>query len=238
MSFRIAKKLLPIAASAAAFVGLAHAGAIYKYQNTSPTSVNTAGTIERLAFIYDEADQQLTFGSTFSANNGALPDAGWFVLSPGDNPRGNATELAIFYLDFVGRDVYTYAYDGVNGFNSYQNQDAHINTFNDVLSVNNDPERGLIVSFNSLDISSVNNFMGGEWTGAAFGDDIGVWAHFTAVDEFSVSGDQIALFDAGVQSFFDTTSAQPTRVPEPAGLAMLGLVGIGGAVAMRRRKAK
>ena len=234
------RKIAPLASGVALALGAmssAHAGAIYSYHNPAPTSVNTAGVIDSLSFVYD-TDERLSFGSSISANNGLLPDAGWFVLSPGPQPRGNATELAIFYMDFTSRDVYAYAYNGINGFTSYENSAAHIATYTDVLSFSDQSAGGFNISFNGLDISAVQNFMGGDWTGAAFGDQIGVWSHFTVLDNFSAAGGIITDFDAGLQSFFDTIDPGTTQVPEPAGLAFFGLLGIVGSIALRRRKAK
>ena len=229
------KKLIASVAGLAVLVaGAAEARAIYTYEMDPATPrVGNAGTITALSAQYDSLDQ-LGFSATL-ALTAAKPvaDGGWFVFSPGGLPTSSDGELAIFYMDFAGGDLYAYRYNGLSDSASWKDPSRYIATYEDVLSVS---EEGgyLTVSFADLDVSGVQSAVGGEWTGASFAEAFGGWIHFTALDEFAAENGVITAFDTSWQSYLDVAD-RPTAVPEPAGLAALGLMGVLGAAAWRRR---
>ena len=222
-------------AIAALGFGSAQARTIYTY-DMDPNAPRSggAGTIQSLSAQFDTLDH-LSFSATLGIRSGQpAANGGWFVLSPGTMPRRSENELAIFYMDFAGGDLYAYRYNGLNNSASWRDTDRYITTYEDVLSVERTGD-SVSVTLDDLAIGDVQNAVGGDWTGAAFGEAFGGWIHFTALDEFSVENGLITAFDAGRQSWLDIAN-RPTTVPEPAGLAALGLFGVLGAAAWRRRR--
>ena len=229
---RIVPSILALAA-----LGLtaAEARTVYTYE-MDPTEPRHGG-VGRIEALSAQFDTSNTLG--FSATLGIRADrpaanGGWFVLSPGTMPRHSDAELAIFYMDFDGGDLYAYRYNGLNNSASWRDADRYITTYEDVLDVQRTDD-SVSVTLADLAIDDVQNALGGDWTGAAFGEAFGGWIHFTALDDFSVSNGVITAFDTGWQSWLDIAD-RPTSVPEPAGLAALGLFGVLGAAAWRRRR--
>ena len=139
-------------------------------------------------------------------------------------------------MDFAGGDVYAYSYNGVNGDDSWANGGVHIQTFENALSVNN-TVGGVTIGVDNIDVSSIQAFSANpDWTGASFADMIGIWAHFTVLNGFSAENGMITMWDSGWQSYYDTIEGQITQVPEPAGLALFGLLAIAGVLIIRRRR--
>ncbi|MEM8784723.1 MAG: PEP-CTERM sorting domain-containing protein, partial [Pseudomonadota bacterium] len=94
------------------------------------------------------------------------------------------------------------------------------------------------ISFDALDMSAVQSFYTDpDWTGVAFGEDIGIWFHpsFTAG---SIIGDAggIEAYEIVSQSWYDTAN-RTTDVPEPAPLALIAFASAG-LIALRRRQRK
>ena len=192
------------------------------------------GTIQSLSAQFDTLNQ-LSFSATLDIRaDRPAANGGWFVLSPGTLPTRSESELAIFYMDFAGGDLYAYRYNGLNNSASWSDADRYITTYEDVLSVEQ-TEDSVSVSLSDLFVGEVQGALGGDWTGASFAESFGGWIHFTALDDFSVENGVITAFDTGWQSFLDVDN-RPTAVPEPAGLAALGLFGVLGAAAWRRRR--
>ena len=208
---------------------------IYTYEMDPATPrFDGAGTISALSAQFDTLNN-LSFSATLDLRHDRpAANGGWFVLSPGGLPTRSESELAIFYMDFTGGDLYAYRYNGMNDSASWQDAGRYITTYEDVLSVEQTGE-SLSVSLSDLFVGEVQGALGGDWTGAAFGEMFGGWIHFTALDDFSVENGVITAFDTGWQSFLDVDN-RPTAVPEPAGLAALGLFGVLGAAAWRRRR--
>jgi MYXO-CTERM domain-containing protein len=232
-------QLAGIAAASLFAMGSAFAGPIYTYSVSNPGQQSAAGTIDYLAVIYDEEREHLDFTLELTRST-TLADAGWFVLSPGPDPKNSATELAIFYLDFAGGDIYTYRYNGIpgqrsTGSASYLDHSAFIGSYQDVLSVDTTAD-GLAVSFNDLDISSIApGTFGPDWTGATFGEMFGGWFHFAALDAFAITDGKITTFSPSLQTWLDVADQQ-TEVPEPVGLGLAALAGVGALVLYRQRR--
>lgn len=224
--------LTTILGGAALLASAAQAGTIYSYDGPARIQNTSAGTISDIQFQYD-TDEEFSFSATLDNNSS---NGGWFVVSGGSNPKGTDTELAIFYLDYAGGDVYAYRYNGANSAASFSDPDRFITSYEDVLSVETSGS-STTVSFNELDVSSFGaGTFGADWTGAAFGEQIGIWAHFTALDSFAVVDGKISEFVVGTQSWYDS-NYESVDVPEPVGLAALGMLGVVGFAAYRRRKA-
>lgn len=223
----------------AALFGAAQAGTVYSYKVGDTRQANGVGQIEYLSVAYDIDENKLSLYSRLGPTT-TLANGGWFVLSPGSMPRTTDGELAIFYLDFAGGDVYAYRYNGAQGTdgfgsNSFTDSSRYIATFNDVLNVWGD-QNGLNIGFDALDVSSLApGTFGTDWTGASFTDEFGAWVHFTALDAFATEDGQISEFSPTVQSWYDV-EGRDTAVPEPFGLALIGLGGVAGAVVVRLRK--
>ncbi len=236
------KKTLGIVLGCAGLsLAAAEARTVYTFEGPSHIQYNAAGNITSLFYQYD-TDENLSFAATIEQKpwSVGVAEGGWFVLSPGDNPKAIDNELAIFYMDFAGGDLYTYRYDGnlgINGQASYEDPDLFVNSYQDVLDVTD--EAGVLnVGFNNLDISDIApGTFGPDWTGASFGEQIGIWLHFAAIDSFAVVDGKITEFFTGVQSWYDVKYQDTTvSVSEPAGLAALGLLGVLGAGAVRQRR--
>ena len=228
--------LIAAACAPALLLGAAEARTIYTYDLAPGTpSGSNAGAITSLTAQYDTLDQ-LAFSATIALRDDRpTVNGGWFVLSPGGMPTATSEELAIFYMDFDGGDLYAYQYNGASSEESWTDPSRYITTYDDVLSVENDGDM-LTVGFRDLFVGAVQTAIGnGMWTGASFGEMFGGWIHFTALDEFASENGVITAFDTGWQSFLDVDH-RATQVPEPAGLALLGMMGALGAAAYRRRK--
>ena len=231
------KTTIAVLAATAALAGAAEARTIYTYEMDPATPRwDGAGEITALAAQYDTLDQ-LGFSATIALREDRpAVNGGWFVLSPGFMPQATTEELAIFYMDFDGGDLYAYQYNGASSEDSWMDPSRYITTYDDVLSVENDGH-AITVGFHDLFVGAVQTAIcNGIWTGASFGEMFGGWIHFTALDEFAAENGVITAFDTGWQSFLDVDH-RATQVPEPAGLALLGLFGAMGAAAYRRRKA-
>ena len=229
--------IIAACAAPALLLGAAEARTIYTYDMSPDTPrVGNAGTITSLSAQYDTLDQ-LGFSATIALRDDRpTVNGGWFVLSPGGMPQATSEELAIFYMDFEGGDLYAYQYNGASSEESWMDPSRYITTYDDVLSVENTGSE-LTVGFGDLFVGAVQTAIcNGIWTGASFAEMFGGWIHFTALDEFATDNGVITAFDTGWQSFLDVDH-RPTQVPEPAGLALLGMFGALGAAAYRRRKA-
>ena len=231
------KKLFAaVAAVGALSMGAAKADTVYNYTMVAgtPTGAN-AGQISALSASYSNAGE-LGFSATIDLRDDRpAVNGGWFVFSPGGMPMNN-DEVAIFYMDFDGGDLFAYKYDTHLAETSWTDTSNYITTYDDVLSVEND---GTAVSFSFADlfVGAVQTAtFAATWTGAAFGETFGGWIHFSALDEFATDNGVITAFDTGWQSYLDVEN-RPTDVPEPAGLALLGLAGVFGARALKARRA-
>ncbi|MEM9420919.1 MAG: PEP-CTERM sorting domain-containing protein [Pseudomonadota bacterium] len=223
-------------------VGLLVAGAeartVYTYEGPSHIQNNRVGNLTSLFYQYD-TDENLSFSATLEQRRWSrVADGGWFVISPGNNPKARNDELAIMYMDFTGGDVYAYRYFGgsaVQGPASYKDPNLFIASYEDVLNVTDDGSV-LTVGFDNLDVSALApGTFSADWTGVSFGEKIGIWAHFAEMDSFAAVNGRITEFYTGVQSWYDVVNKHAT-VPEPAGLAALGLLGVLGAGVYRRRR--
>lgn len=189
--------------------------------------------VEYVYGSYNERKEQLTWSATFSSENDMLPDGGWLVVSPGPNPKGHDEELAIFYLDGITNKLTAYAYDGRSP-KSWQTEDL-LDSWDNAVKVEEDGNKRTL-SFN-VNVAQVNAYSDDpEWTGAAFGEKIGIWFHpahglQTEYDEY----DALEQFSFEKQGWIDRHNKDTKSVPEPSSLAAFGIGALGLLASKKRR---
>lgn len=230
----------------------------FSWSSSSIPQNSVAGEIKQLSTSYNDVTHRFTYQGTFDHAPGAPTRhtmGYWVAVSPGPNPKGHAGELALFYMDVSeGTPVLTaYAYNGVNGGSSYFDgspaggtqapdkiasslaSSSWINAL--TFTVNGDGTR--TIGFD-IDASGINSHVPlnpgpggpGEWTGAAFGETIGIWMHPLAGLDTSYGADGfLTSLSASHEGWFDASDME--TVPEPA--TALALVGFA-ALARRRRR--
>lgn len=207
------------------------AATTYTYNCVACGGNSDAGELLRLQTSYDDASEVLTWSSTFGASpsTGFLPSTAWLVLTDGPNPKGHQDQFSILYLDGTRGTAMAYAYDGVNGPNSYQNAAGFLQAFYFSVSLVDNLDGTRTLGF-SLDASGLN--AAGYRTG--FGSEIGAWFHPAAGGYGFAYAEEGGLeaYDFDYQGWFDvgdrTTTPLPPNVPEPSlGLLIaLGLAGL------------
>ncbi len=148
--------------------------AIYSY-NAQGAAGNAGGALSAayggLQLTYSPALNNLRITSSFT---NSVPDAYWLAVSPGANPNGNSTELAIIYVDMRANRYAAYNYNGVNGNNSYVG--GTLLSSGSTGAARNGNSYSFNLNVNQINNGSFNSNAG--WTGAEFGNEIGVWYHF------------------------------------------------------------
>jgi hypothetical protein len=215
------------------------------------------GAINTIFTEFNTTTNQLKYEVEF---NTTATNAYWLAMSPGANPKGYAGELALFYMDAsTSTPVLTaYGYNGNNGDNSYvdgsqiggtQAPDLILSSKNSTSWINNlqvtDAGGKRTMKFD-INATAVNNHVplypgpGGiaEWTGAEFGNKIGIWFHQVqgAQTTYHTSGPLtggVKTFSYSKQGYLDGSNLQ--TVPEPATMTALAL---GLAAIARKRKSK
>lgn len=224
---------------------------------------NGAGEILAVDASFDTGTNRLqwyaTFGEVIRQRAGKTTDAFTLAISPGANPKGHAGELALLYFDASGPDAVltAYAYNGHNSISSYrdgspesgeQTPDRIASSLLDQAWINDlsvtdhgDGTRTLGFDIDAGVLNAHNPLYPGpegpsEWTGAAFGEAVGVWFHpFSGFMSHYTDG---FLSSAGAcrQGWLDGSNFGTTSVPIPAalplGVAGFALVG----VARKRRR--
>lgn len=160
---------------------------------------------QNLNLTYNPALNNLRITTSFTSNK---VDGYWLAISPGANPKGNSTELAILYMDLKENRYAVYNYNGVNGSNSFSTAGAvFIQGGSAGLTQN-----GNSYSFN-LNVANINNGalnQNAGWTGMEFGSKVGVWYHFFDGDvNFNANG-RVTALNAYSQGWSDIANASST----------------------------
>lgn len=213
---------------------------------------NAAGTFDSINSTFNAATNRLTWSSTFTGST--VPEGFWLAISGGPNPKGIAGELALFYFDATksgGPRLTAYGYNGVNGNTSYfdgngavsgnQAPDKIISSVTNSSWINSltySRANGKTTMSFDINATAINNrtspySTNGSWSGAKYGDKIGIWFHTARglTTEYGTDG-FLKNFSACTQGWFDGQNFNTQAVPEPASMAALGL----GAIAVIRRK--
>jgi hypothetical protein len=256
------RNLLILATALLTTAGMAQTEYNFNWQrgiDANPEGLNDgAGRFEMARGSFNRTTNTFSFYGTFSANQGVTPDGFWLVVSPGPNPKGHSSELAIFYLDASAgkKDVYVYGYNGVNGKNSFVDGNSAAGTqAPDKIYSSRETPNALLNFTNtynattktktlgfSMDATVVQNHVPkygtpqqkADWTGAAFGEQIGIWWHPVANLSTATSGKYLSKFEYCEEGWFDGQAMPTNPVPEPATLFALG-AGLA-AFARRRRR--
>lgn len=226
-------------AAAAAVVAIAPAQASTFIFEKSNAGGNTAvGQHSYIKTTYDDVSEVLTWSSTFTrnSNNGKLADGAWLVLSDGDNPKGDADEYAIFYLDGLTDKVSIYNYNGKNKNDSYI-AETYLGSTALTVTNNGTNERTFEFSIDATAINSDPRFNPATWKGVGFAEQVGIWFH--GVNDPTITYDANGLsefsYTAGNSGWYDTSFKDTTRVPEPGSIAALGLFAATAVTGLRKR---
>ncbi len=238
---------------------LAARATTFEFDATNPPQSSGAGIIDSITSTYDSTNHELTWTATLTSNGTSIPDSFWLVLSNGPNPKGISDQLPIIYFDGshsfdasgnatgVAPTLSAYAYNGVNGNNSYSTPGVDLlsslgtnwNASNSLLATGNDLTRTLSFSINTslLDNGSAVGtifaadsvpFNSANWEGAGYGSQVGIWFHpdQTGTDPtYGVNG-FLTSFPVASQSSYDTSYQTTTVVPEPSSALLLTLAGM------------
>lgn len=195
----------------------------------------------------------------------------WIALSPGPNPKGHAGELTVLFLDAkalaanssITPTLTAYGYNGANGITSYLDGNAAVagnQTPDRIWSSLNPDTTGTVMQLSASDTGTTRRFIveldasviqnhsplypnsaGNDWTGLAFGPQMGAWFHPTTglnstygTDPSNPNFNFLTSFSYTGQASFDTTNLATQWVPAPGAVAVLGLAGIGGRGRRRR----
>jgi hypothetical protein len=254
--------VLVSAAAVAMLAGAAHAE-IYTWNHTitgADGTNNAAGVFESIQAEFDTVTNRFVWNATFSNQ---VTRGYTLAVSPGPNPKGNAAELALLYFDATNANapkVTAYAYNGQNAMNSWQDGNPFVagNQAGDLIHDANDTswiEEAAVVDAGgkrtfrlTIDASTIQNHSPlytqnsavGDWTGLAFGPQLGLWMHtFTGLQSNYLNDGRLCGWGWNQHGWFDGSGYQNVvLVPLPAP-AMMGLAGLGvvGFVARRRAKA-
>lgn len=229
-------------AIAGAVISTPASATLFEFDIDNPSGSSAQGDITNFFTSYDDDAQALSV--SFSVDN-LLGDFAWLAVSPGPNPKGEEGELALLYFDLTGGDIYAYGYSGQNNGNSWQNPGDFITSFSNVISTS---VVGSVTTFSltNLAVSAIQahtptpDDTPGDWTGVAFGEQLGIWFHIAdAIGLTTANGKITNLHFGSGQSWYDTRdrTTTVTDVAEPSVLALLGLGAFAAGAARRRKRA-
>ncbi|MFM9956530.1 MAG: hypothetical protein ACKVZJ_00500 [Phycisphaerales bacterium] len=212
---------------------------------------DTGGAIGGISTTFDTLTNRFTWEVTFTNQ---VTDGFTLVLSPGANPKGHAGELAIIYFDNKDMNaprISAYNYNGLNTLTSYkdgapidgnQTPDRITNSllegpaFESITAQDVGTTR--VLSF-AMDATSLNVhnplYPSGQndWTGVAYGEALGIWFHPIKNLNRSYNDSGYLTNWSGNHGWMDGFGIATREVPTPGSVALLGL---GGVVALRRKR--
>ncbi|MEQ1823329.1 MAG: PEP-CTERM sorting domain-containing protein [Fimbriimonadaceae bacterium] len=217
---------------------------------------NGGGTINAITASFNTVTNRLTWRANFGNVPGtsAKTDGFHLVLSPGANPKGHAGELAILYFDATGGSpkLTAYNYNGFNGNSSYYDGSPQsgnqtpdrikssvasldwVNSLTVTNEANGTRTLGFDIDATALNIHNPLYPGNSPWTGAAFGDKLGVWFHtYSGLNTTYSNNGYLSSLSRQCEGWLDLNDQTTQSVPEPASMAALGL---GIAAVLRRRK--
>lgn len=196
-----------------------------------PIQKNDAGEIKRIFTRYNHDSKKLTWKHTIKINN--PKKHGFFlVLSPGEHPKHNNKDYAIFYGDSRTNKVTTYVFNKEKKWNSYESKSL-IQT--DLLSIKR--HGSYITASMTIDTNKINDELG--WDSFAFKDRVGIWFKpvYNPKIKYGANGG-ICNFTSSVMGSYDITNGianycnpgTTAPVPEPSTCALLciGLIALVG----------
>ena len=233
----------------------------FLFEVTNPPGSAAGGAIDTINSSFRPSDNRFEWTVRFSDQ---ISDGYTLVLSPGDMPQGTAGEFAAIYFDATDTNnpvVSIYGYNGLNNPSSFrdgseapgnQTPDRILSTLVDPsfivdLSVADDGLGGRTMTL-IMDATVVNTHSpaypgppGTDWTGLAYGEEIGVWFHpFSSLTtEYHPEGGQFPAATnylsrwIGVSGFYDAAGLTTTLVPAPGTAALIAMSGL---IATRRRR--
>ena len=196
----------------------------------NPPGSDGGGDIEHVAAEYDTTGGEMTFSMVITDDS----DGFTLAINDGDNPKGHAGEMGLFYFDGTGEQpvVSVYAYNGHNAQTSWADGSPEGGTqapdqiassladdspFSDI-SITIDADGNKVMSF-TVDADALGEHVPAypgpdgaeEWSGAKFGDEIGIWLHPVKGLETSYDDNGfLDSWDADSQGWYDTAH-QPTE---------------------------
>ena len=199
----------------------------YTFSKDNPPGSDGGGDIKNVTTSYNAGSNEFSF----SLKVDDISQGFTLALNGGPNPKGHEGEMALLYFDASGPDpvVSVYAYNGQNTQTSWQdgskaggiqaadhilNSTANADLFSNI-TVTDDGAGNKIFSF-TMDATMIQNHdpaygPDGDWTGVAFGDEIGLWLHPVKGLSTSYDGDGHLTQWSGAQGYYDT-SYQDTEV--------------------------
>ncbi len=195
---------------------------IYNYNIDNPPGSAAAGDIKNVNTQYNDATKELTFSVTIEPS----ADGFTLALNDGPNPKGHGGEMALFYFDAsnAGTPVVTaYNYNGQNIQTSWKDGSGQAgtqapdqilssllnsNAFGSITSTT-DSNGNKIFSF-TVDASILQNHNptygnAADWTGAEFGEEVGIWLHPVNELETDYANGYLTQWDINSQSYYDTS---------------------------------
>lgn len=205
---------------------------IYKYVVTDPSHNPAGGDIQKIDTSFNATTNEFTFSLTVSDPAYLSADGFTLAINGGPNPKGNPGEMALIYFDASGGQpvVTIYGYSGQNNQNSYfdgspatgvQAPDKIASSLladNPFISITEgvDAYGNKVFSF-TIDASVIQNHIPlygdpADWTGVAFGDQLGMWLHPVANLHTAYGQDgYLTEWDDYAQGWYDV-AYKPTEV--------------------------
>jgi hypothetical protein len=228
----------------------------HRYTSAEGIAVNdSAGMIEAVESSFDPASGVFSWNATFGSvpgHSGLEADGFTLALTGGPNPKGVDGELALLYFDASRQTpvLTAYSYNTKNDFSSYydgsgaRGRQRPDRIFSSILDGGVDfvdtlnPDGTHTLGF-SLDASSINGHsprygVADDWTGIAFGEDLGVWFHPVSGPSTKYRDGYLKRWLYSTQGGFDGSNVPiMPSAPEPSTLLMLAA---GAWAALRKRK--